>query len=160
MKSIASMGLALLLLGSSLAIADRINLNSPEALNQPSSQKVRWYVSLLDAHAKKMVITYQWLSEDGGAISLFGSETQQWVCRDIVIPGTNAGCIAAGNPNACCTGLGAGTCDDDDLCFSDIFTTLIPAGAVGTPIGSGLRTLIFNRWKSDVLSPGNDGAFE
>jgi len=52
------------------------------------------------------------------------------------------------------------TWECSDTCFTDVFTFQIRAQDVGTPIGVGLRTLIWNRMKQDILTGGNDGSFD
>jgi hypothetical protein len=44
--------------------------------------------------------------------------------------------------------------------FTDIFSFLIRQQDVGVKIGVGLRTLILNKFKADVLSAGNSGTFD
>ena len=143
------------------AYGDDINLTSGETLSPPVATKVDWRIALIDAKAKKLVVRYSWLAASGEAVNVGGRETHDWVCRDIPTPGENASCISAGVPFPCCTGAGTGTCDGlDDNCFSAIFGFSIRSQDVGTQIGVGLRQLIFNQWKQDRLSPGNDGTFE
>jgi hypothetical protein len=132
------------------------NLDSPHTLQPSESQKIIWDEISIFPDQKKLVVKYRWVTPGGADISVFGRAQQEWVCRDIVITGANATCVSAGVPDPCCTGLGTGTCDDDDLCFSDIFTFPIPGGAVGQPIG----TLVKNAWRDRTLSGGNDGTFE
>lgn len=42
-------------------------------------------------------------------------------------------------------------------CFDDTFGFTIRAQDVGTTLGAGLKQLLWNKMKADVLSPGNDG---
>ena len=48
----------------------------------------------------------------------------------------------------------------DDSCFTDVFSFQIRQQDVDTSIGAGLRTLIWNQMKADVLTGGNDGTFD
>ena len=83
-----------------------------------------------------------------------------WNCVNTPVPGENSECVAEDDPYDCCSGEGTGTCDDMlDTCFSDVFGFVIRSQDVGTPLGQGLRTLIYNAWRDDVI-PGNDGTFQ
>ena len=143
----------------SVAGADRLNLIVPETLEVPSSDKIDWRIVLIDNKQKKIVVEWQWLSDSGRPISLNGRDTQRWECRDMTIEGTTAECTGNGTPYPCCTGVGTGTCDNDETCFSDVFGFQIRAQDVGEPIGRGLRLLLYNQWRSRNLS-GNSGVFE
>ena len=143
-------------------MADKIVLDSAETLSTPQATHMDWHVSKIDAKTKILQITYRWRDATDGTIHLGSrSDWQRWSCRDIEVPGENVDCTDALVPYECCTGLGTGTCDDmEDTCFSDVFGFTIRTQDVGTSIGLGLRTLIWNKMKADVLSPTNDGTFE
>lgn len=68
-------------------------------------------------------------------------------------------CVDVNDPWPCCTGPGTGDCDESNPEFSNIFLFQIRSQDVGTPIGRGLRNLIWHRMKDDVLTEGNDGSF-
>jgi len=166
MKKLFVLIIGLLVL-SSLAIktsfADTVVLDNPETLSNPTSQNLRWKITLIDAETKTMVVSYYWRDDATGDPLYFGRRSQwkTWSCRDIEVEGTNAECTDVEVPWACCTGAGTGTCDDMiSTCFSDVFKFLIRAQDVDTMIGVGLRTLIWNKFKADVLTGGNDGTFE
>lgn len=113
--------------------ADVVTLNSAETLQTPTSQKLNWKIALIDATTKTMIIHYRWIDADNNTIKLNDrSGVNTWVCKD----------------------------DGVDTCFSDIFGFQIRAQDVGTKIGVGLRTLIWNHFKSEVLTPGNSGTFD
>jgi hypothetical protein len=120
-----------------------------------------WYVSYISAATKTLTVRYYWEDATGNPIQLDNrSAWQTWSCRDIS-QGDNASCTAAGEPWDCCTGAGTGTCPEAvDTCFSDVFGFQIRAQDVGTSIGIGLRTLIWNQMKVDILTGGNDGSFD
>ena len=145
--------------------ADSITLNSDETLQVPTSKKMDWYVDHIDADAELMRIRYRWRGDAGEVIVLENRRDawQVWECRNIEVPGTNAECTDAGVPYECCTGVGTGTCDDMiDTCFSDVFGYVVDSGNPMLPIaiGIGLRTLIWNQMKQDILTGGNDGTFD
>ena len=144
------------------AQADRITLDQEETLSVPTSNRLRWIVDEIDAQRQMMKVKYCWLDSEGQSIVLSDGRTcHSWWCRDIEVPGTNAECVGEGDPYECCTGVGTGTCDDMlDTCFSDVFRFEIRQQDVGTKIGVGLRQLIWNQMKDDILTPGNDGSFE
>lgn len=144
--------------------ADSITLTSPETLSTPTSQKIgRWYISYISAFSKTLQVRYYWEDSNGSPISLEGNRDawQTWSCQDIEVGGENADCTALGEPHPCCTDVGTGTCDDmSDTCFTDVFSFEIRQQDVGTGIGIGLRTLIWNQMKQDILTGGNDGTFD
>jgi len=47
----------------------------------------------------------------------------------------------------------------EDECFSDVFTFQVREVDVGTSIGHGLRTLIWNKMRPDILTGANNGTF-
>lgn len=49
------------------------------------------------------------------------------------------------------------TCHEQ--CFDDVFSFQVRAQDVGTPIGAGLRKLLWNKFKQEII-PTNDGVFE
>jgi hypothetical protein len=160
MKRLALL-VCILLAWGSLAGGQGIDLDTPETLQPLTSQRAIWRSIEIFPAQKKMIVHYAWLTVLDEVISLYGIGDQQFVCRDIETPGTNAECLLTGNPYPCCTGLGTGNCDGlDDDCFSSIFEFPIPSGAVGQPFGRGFRLLIKNQWRDRILTPGNDGTFE
>jgi len=162
MKKLA-IALFLILVCPALVCADSITLNTNETLSVPESARISdWEIIKINADQKIMTIRYRWRAGDDTVVQLGNRQGWQfWTCQDRETPGTNAECLAAGDPYECCTGVGTGTCDDLlDSCFSDVFGFTIRSQDVGTKIGIGLRTLIWNQMKQDVLSGGNDGAFD
>jgi hypothetical protein len=161
MKKILLAGL-IVLLWAGFAWADRITLDSAETIDNPQAVALDWYVDRIDALNKTLTIKYRWIDANETPIRNRDSfqSWHTWQCRNIEVPGTNAECIAAGDPYECCTGAGTGTCDDmQDTCFSDVFGFNIRTQDVGTSIGIGLRALIWNQMKQDILTTGNDGSF-
>ena len=150
------------LLGPFSVSADRITLDSAENLAVPTSRHIaNWHISKIDPADKILRVRYQWATDDNKIIKTTPSGWNTWDCRDIEVPGENINCTAAGEPWACCTGNTTGTCDDMvDTCFTDVFGFTIRAQDVGTSIGSGLKTLIWNRMKQDILSETNNGTFD
>lgn len=150
-----------------ISIGDSIVLDSPETLQTPIATKLKWEIVSINAAKKNMRIKYRWVTSDNKDIYTGRrSVDHYWNCRDRwqdLNPVSNDECVAAGDPDPCCTGAGTGTCDDltqTDSCFSDVFGFQIRTQDVGTGIGVGLRTLIWNQMKQDILTPGNDGTFE
>lgn len=45
-------------------------------------------------------------------------------------------------------------------CFTDVFSFQVRSQDVGTAIGAGLRQLIWNKFRADVLTGSNNGTFE
>jgi len=144
--------------------ADNIVLDSTEILSTPSSTKITdWEIIQLNATERILRVKFRWRNSSDEVIRLDnrGAGWNYWTCRDIEVSGTNAECIGTEDPYPCCTGAGTGTCDDlEDSCFTDVFGFVIRSQDVGTKIGAGLRTLIWNKFKEDILSTGNDGTFD
>lgn len=142
--------------------ADRVTLGTAETLAVPTSALLDWRVTLIDAKTKTLEVSYQWLDANLNPIraNTAGQTWRVWTCRDRA-PELVASCTEPGIPYACCTGPGAGTgCDPGDDCFSSIFRFKVRAQDVGTDIGIGLRTLIWNKFKAQQLSAGNTGVFD
>jgi len=161
MKTLLGMLVVLMLLPI-MALADTVTLDSPETLSTPEAIKMDWRISNITAKTQTLQVTYRWRDSTDAPIHL-GSKNDWhiWTCRDIQTPGENVECTDALIPWECCTGLGTGTCDGmDDTCFSDVFSFQIRSQDVGTSIGAGLRTLIWNKMRADVLTGGNNGTFE
>lgn len=147
-------------------LADNITLNSNETLAVPTAAAIsEWEVVRINAADKVMRIKYRWRDASNNLIQLNRHGWHYWTCQDKwedLNPVSNDDCVAAGDPDPCCTGVGTGICDDltqTDTCFSDVFGFAIRTQDVGMSIGVGLRTLIWNEMKQDILSGGNDGTF-
>lgn len=154
--------LAILLLMPTVVHAERVTLTNQETLAVPTSSVLDWHVSLIDAKTKTLEVSYQWLDANKNAIraNAAGQTWRVWRCQDRSAE-LVANCTGAGMPYACCTGPGAGTgCDPGSTCFTDVFGFVIRTQDVGTKIGLGLRSLIWNKFKGDLLSAGNSGVFD
>ena len=163
MKKLILILVAMLLCFGS-AGADSITLDSTETLSTPTTQKIgEWYIDYISASKKRLVVRYYWEDASGVPIVLHGANRhawQTWTCRDRQ-EGDNAECLDVDDPWDCCTGSGTGDCPEIlDSCFTDVFSFSIRSQDVGMSIGLGLRTLIWNEMKSDVLTGGNDGTFD
>jgi hypothetical protein len=154
----------LLLLAAGFAQGESITLNSAENLAVPTSQKITdWKITEIDNASKNLTVRFRWVDSNQNSIQVNNRRDGYvfWNCRDIETDETNAECLGAGDPYECCTGAGAGTCDDlADSCFSDVFNFTIRQQDVGTSLGIGLRTLIWNEMKADILTGVNDGSFD
>jgi hypothetical protein len=147
--------------------ADDIVLDSTENLAVPTATSIsEWEITKINAAKKEMIVKYRWRDGTGKLIRLNRDGWLYWYCQDRwndTNPVNNDECTAAGVPDACCTGVGTGTCDDlvqTDSCFTDVFMYEINCPQDnGTKIGVGLRTLIWNQMKADILTGGNDGTF-
>ena len=153
-----------LIMFAHLSIADRIVLDADETIDTPTAKKMDWEIYKISAGDKVLAVKYRWIDSAGNPIRNRDSNRSwhKWMCRNIadLHDASTEDCTGAGEPAACCTGAGTGTCDDSDMCFSDVFGFAIRTQDVGTNIGVGLRSLIWTRMKDDVLSSGNDGDFE
>lgn len=151
----------IVLLWVSLAMGQDLTLSSPKNLDVPVATKLRWKEVKILPLDKKVVIKYEWLDADNTPIRQAGTfrSEQIFTCADVETPGENAECTASGDPNPCCTGVGSGTCNGMvSTCFSDTFGFTIRPQDAGQKIGSGLRTLLWNKLKSTV-APGDTGTF-
>ena len=150
-----------LLMCASMAVADTVTLDSTESPSSGTSDTLKWEITKINATDRILEVKYIWLDDNQNKIYLNRQGVNTWRCRDIEVPGENSECLDVEDPYECCTGAGTGTCDDmEDTCFADVFGFLIRSQDVGTKIGVGLRTLIWNKMKADILpTPGNDGTF-
>jgi hypothetical protein len=125
-----------------LLMAEMITLDSGEALDPPVNTHLRWKIVELDGLTKVLRVRYQRLGADGSVIYRGDQDGwKTWTCTNIPDdPETEE-------------------VDETDNCFSSIFSFNIRQQDVGMSIGVGLRQLIFNQFKADVLSEGNDGTF-
>lgn len=147
---------------TTFAFADRITLDTPEAVNAPTAPELYWYVDKIDATIPELVVRYQYKDSLDHPINnpVTGRPWFKWVCRDVSNPQNVADCVGVDDPYPGCTGVRTGPLPEFlDTCFSDIFRFQIRQQDVGTAIGVGLRKLIFHQFKQDRLSPGNDGVF-
>jgi hypothetical protein len=165
MKKITVVFMALIL-GSALSFADSITLTSPEPLAVPLAAKIsEWEITKINADEETMAVKYRWLDNTGKRININLSGWHDWTCRNLrndTNPVRVEDCTDIGVPDACCTGVAEGSCDDQvlvDTCFDDVFGFEIRSQDVGTGIGLGLRTLIWNQMKQDILD-SNDGSFD
>ena len=141
-------------------MAESVVLDAPQEIASPTVSKMEWVVDDLDSEKKMIRVKYRWIQDNGLYVPIGKKGWNYWICKNIETRGENALCVGEGDPWECCTGVGTGDCDGyDSECFSDIFGFQIREQDVGTSIGVGLRTLIWNRFKQDVL-PTNNGSFE
>jgi len=122
-------------------LADTVDLTQMEDLQIPQANKLQVHkIEILLPH-KLVVVHYIW-QNDNNQIAITGKKMQRWLCRNTL-----------DDPET--TGV-----DETDLCWDNIFLFSIRAQDVGTPIGKGLRDLLWNEMKQDILSGGNDGSFQ
>jgi len=121
--------------------ADEITLNNPEALAPPTAVAIDFRQIKINLNPNWLELDFRFLDSDGEEILAENGRTQRlWRCQNM-----------ADNPMT--------PENETSTCFSDIFMFAIRAQDVGTPIGRGLRNLIWNRMKLDILTGGNDGTF-
>ena len=130
-----------------VAHADKLTLTNPQAEVSPIVVQVDWRNIGLNIANRDNVMTlhYFQLNAAGQRIPMTNGKVRRtWMCRNI-----------ADDPET--------QEDETSTCWSAVFMYLIrcPQDA-GTPIGRGLRTLIWNQMKNDptVIDPGNDGSFD
>ena len=145
-------------------LADDITLNQPENVTPTTFSKIAdWRISNAEEDKEELVITYR--RKDASGNIIINHETNRngymnWYCRN-TYQGNNEDCIGPDDPWLCCDGPASGTCPEQvGTCFSDVFNFSIRTQDVGTSIGRGLKLLIWNRMKQDVLTGGNDGTFD
>lgn len=151
----------ILLFVSMASYADTVTLDDPHDVNPPQAASLEWVVTEINASIQRLVVSYRWRDADGNFIK--DPLVRRFICQnldDIYPEYDNASCTGIGIPYECCTGSGTGTCDNASTCFSDVFGFTIRAQDVGTSIGVGLRTLLWNKFKANVLDPANDGTFD
>ena len=153
--------LALLLVPMWFASAESITLDSTETLVTPAAESISdWEIIKINAANQELRVRYRWRASDSSLIKLDSTGWNYWTCRNRS-EGNNDDCTDVDVPWDCCTGEGTGTCPEAiDTCFSDVFNFQIRAQDVDTSIGVGLRTLIWNQMKADILTGANDGSFD
>lgn len=135
--------LSLILLGFAVpALAQRVTLTNPETLAVPTATRLVWDRVEIRPAAQLLRITYHWEDSAGAHIPLgnTGRTAQTWICANRVDdPDTPQ--------------------DETDTCFGDTFGFVIRSADVGTPLGRGLRQLLWSKMRPAVLSAGNTGTF-
>lgn len=118
--------------------AEKIVLDSPEAISPPEAAWMDWFVDDLDSESRRLVVKYRWRSSDDKILYPENADNGwlTWTCQNISEGG-----------------------DNDSTCFSDVFSFKIREQDTGTSIGVGLRTLIWNRFRQEIL-PTNNGTFQ
>lgn len=133
-------------------------LNSTETLAVPTAAKLDLRNININVTNKTITVTYRFLSSGDIAIPIPGGDTfnRTWTCfdRDAELV---ANCTGVGIPYPCCTGVGTGTgCNPGSTCFTDTFSYVIKGTDNGTVLGKGLRALIWNKMRPDVLTGTNN----
>ena len=179
------LALSFLLAFSFQAFADSGTLSAPYQLQPTEAVSLDWDFNL-GTSLNAVTGQHRWKDADGRIIFLPESGRGGWIRWslrnyqiDSVPDVSNSDCTEAGVPNACCTGVGEGTCDDlvamqnsacvdagdplpcctslnTGVCRGWSDTALFDCGESACDnyiIGVGLRTLIINQWKK-VYCPG------
>jgi hypothetical protein len=147
-----------ILLFSSTAYAQVLTLNSPESLAVPTASKLDLKEIRIDIGSKSLMVMYQFMNDDGTLIPMQGSSQtlRNWMCVDRAAQ-LESQCTGVGEPYRGCTGVGTGTnLDPGSTCFTDTFSFAIRAQDVGVAIGKGLRALIWNKMRPNVLTGTNN----
>lgn len=136
-----------------------LTLDSPEILAVPTATKLNLKQINIDIANNMVEVIYRFVDLEGRDIpitGISGSLDRRWVCRDI--PAQLAeNCTGVGEPYVGCTGVGTGTgLNPGSTCFKDTFSFVIRTQDAGTPIGKGLRALIWNKMRKDVLTGTNN----
>ena len=146
-----------------LVLADSITLDSPETIVPLTWDRITdWSIERIDPAVDTLIVKYR---RRNGEVIVFDSSCdrngyKKWYCRNLS-QGNNEDCTDVDVPWDCCTGVGTGTCPEAiSTCFNDVFGFQIRQQDVGTGIGQGLKLLIWNTMKNDVLTGGNDGTFD
>lgn len=142
-----------------VAMAQVLTLNSPETLSVPTATKLNLRSINIEVANQRVEVIYRFVGSDGVDIPVAGSSgllDRKWTCVNRTAE-LAADCIAVGEPYSGCTGLGTGTgLDAGSTCFTDTFSFAIRTQDVGTPIGKGLRTLIWSKMRPNVLTGANN----
>ena len=185
MKKLAAILTVLILMWGGIALADSGSLSTPRDVQPTQATSIDWEFNL-GTRSNAVTGRHRWKASDGTVIYLPGSSRGGWINWSLrnwtidSVPGVdNSDCVGVDDPDDCCTGVGAGTCDDyvpmlnDDctaagepspcctgldagVCEGWSDTALFDCGSSacdGYILGVGLRTLILNQWKK-VYCPG------
>lgn len=150
--------LLVVLLIAGVASAQVLTLNSAETLSVPTATKLDLNLIQIDAEKQTIGVRYRFMDAGGHYISEAGNPEifRWWYCTDRA-PELAANCTELHNPYWGCTGVGTGeNLDPGTTCFTDTFRFAVREQDVGTPIGKGLRALIWNKMKKSVLTGTND----
>ena len=123
--------LLMLVLFSGVGNSQVLTLNSPETLAVPTATKLELKKINIDIGSKTIAVIYRFLDSTGKPIPISDSSVTDriWRCTDS---------------------------DPESLCFTDTFSFVIRTQDVGTPIGKGLRALIWSKMRADVLTGSNN----
>ena len=122
--------------------ADMITLNADDVETKPATEKINLLKIQINLPAKVMRIAYQRLDENLAPIrDNYGEEIRIWTCRNHADDPETPG-------------------DEFSTCFNDVFGFDIRSQDVGTALGLGLRNLIWNQMKQDILITATDGSFD
>ena len=138
--------------------AQVLTLNSTETLAVPTAAKLDLRTVTIDVTNQSVSVVYTFLDASNKIIPIAGSSlyNRTWECRNRN-PQLVANCVGVNNPYTGCTGVGTGSgLDPGSTCFTDTFSFVIRTQDVGTPIGKGLRALIWSKMRPDVLTGANN----
>ena len=160
-------------------------LSTPQTLQLSDAVSLDWEFSLGSSN-NAITGRHRWRDENNAVMYMPNSGVGGWIrwtlrnyTIDSVPDVTNTDCTGSGVPDACCTDIGVGTCDDmigmvnsacedvgdpkscctgldEGVCQGWSDTIMFDCGTSacdGYVIGIGLRTLIINQWKK-VFCPG------
>ena len=82
MKRIFLFVTALIMVFAINASADMVTLDSDEILSAPISNRLEWYIDLIDARTQSMIVQYQWRDGAGDPIHINGAYWHMWRCDD------------------------------------------------------------------------------
>jgi hypothetical protein len=158
------LAICMMLVFYGIGYAQVLNLNSAETLSVPTATKIELRNINIDVTRKTITVTYRFLNDNSKPIQTIesGAVDRTWRCWDAdAVPAFDPlTCTGAGVPNRCCTGAGTGTgCFEGTAaitCFTDTFSFVIRTQDAGTPIGKGLRALIWSKMRPDVLTGANN----
>jgi len=168
---------------STSVLADTGTLSVAKQLQPLEATHFDWEFNL-GTEVNQIRGKHRWRASDDNIIHLPGADHRGWIKwtlrnyqRDSEPDYTNDDCTASGVPDACCTGVGEGTCDDlvnvqngdctadglvgtqsascctaEDVgvCRAWSDTVMFNCGTSACDnmvVGPGLRTLIKNQWK-------------
>lgn len=136
--------------------AQTYRMTNTEQVAVPTATYIEFRPYSTDFANKQYIVTYRLLDVNGKAIPMPESMdvNRKWICRDRA--DENLACTAAGEPQACCTGLGTGTCPGALTCWTEVYGFEIKEAHIGDKTGKLLRRRLFNRAKAAILRAGND----
>lgn len=129
--------------------ADIVNVDPPKSISPSTVDRLEIIeYRIIPGNPNVLVIRYRWQDVTSGEYSHQNRTQTFYIFNHPDNPDTDVTlCTGPGVPFDCCTGIGAGDCDESTTDFTDIFGYTIQAGDIGKVLGPALKRAILNKLK-------------